>query len=142
MFNSIFDEVKEVRYFTRNNRFQESFNAKYFKEIKRLKSPQVKAVSYLESKRAYMAQFFVWIYLTAYYFRNKSYIIDVQLGYIQAFENIEIFKLKLRWSKSSRLLKCVAFLVSFEITYVIYKMCGFHWPRNFLFFFIGQNKYS
>ena len=58
MFNSIFDEVKEVRYFTRNNRFQESFNAKYFKEIKRLKSPQVKAVSYLESKHIWRSFFF------------------------------------------------------------------------------------
>ena len=34
---------------------------------------------------------FLWIYWTAYYFRNESSIIDVQLGYIQAFENIEIF---------------------------------------------------
>ena len=57
MFNSIFDELKEVRYFARNNRFQESFNVKYFQEIqeiKRLKSLQVKAVLYLEPKRASM----------------------------------------------------------------------------------------
>ena len=46
MFNSIFNELKEVKYFTRNNRFQESFNVKCLKEIKRLKSFQVKAVSY------------------------------------------------------------------------------------------------
>ena len=32
MFNSIFDELKEVKYFTRNNRFQELFNVKYFKK--------------------------------------------------------------------------------------------------------------
>ena len=43
---------------------------------------------------------FLWIYLTTYYFRNKSFIIDVQLGYIDAFENIETFKVKLRWGKS------------------------------------------
>ena len=58
MFNSIFDELKEVKYFTRNNRFQESFHVKYFKEIKRLKSLQVKAVSYLQPKRAYMTELF------------------------------------------------------------------------------------
>ena len=55
---SIFDELKEVKYFTRNNRFQESFNVKYFKEIKRLKSLQVKAVSYLEPKRTSMMKLF------------------------------------------------------------------------------------
>ena len=51
MFNSIFDELIGGKYFKRNNRFQESFNVIYFKEIKRLKSLQVKAVSYLEPKR-------------------------------------------------------------------------------------------
>ena len=51
--------------------------------------------------------------LTANSFRNKSSIIDVQLGYIQAFKNIEIFKVKQRWSKSSRLLQHAAFLVLF-----------------------------
>ena len=45
MFSSIFDELKEVKDFTKNNRFQESFNVKFFKEIKRLKSLQLKAVS-------------------------------------------------------------------------------------------------
>ena len=58
MFNSIFDELKEVRYFTRNNRFQEPLNVKYFKEIKCLKSLQVKAVSYLEAKQASMMELF------------------------------------------------------------------------------------
>ena len=46
-----------------------------------------------------------------YYFCNKISIIDVQLGYIQTSKNIEIFNVKLRWSKSSRLLQRVAFLV-------------------------------
>ena len=44
-------------------------------------------------------------------FRNKSFIIDVQLGCMQAFKNIEIFKVKLRWDKSSQLLQHVALLV-------------------------------
>ena len=46
----MFAELKEVKYVTRSNRFQEFFNVKYFKEIKRLKSLQVKAVSCLEPK--------------------------------------------------------------------------------------------
>ena len=59
MFSSIFDELKEVKDFTKNNRFQESFNVKFFKEMKRLKSLQLKAVSYLEPKRASMMELFV-----------------------------------------------------------------------------------
>ena len=58
MFNSIFDELIGLKYFTRNNKFQEPFNVKYFKEIKRLKGLQVKAVSYLEPKRASMMELF------------------------------------------------------------------------------------
>ena len=54
---------------------------------------------------------FLWIYWTAYFFRNISSIIDVRLSYILASENIETFKVKLRWSKSSGLLQRVAFLV-------------------------------
>ena len=50
MFNSMFDELKEVKHFTRNNRSQESLNVKYFKEIKRLKSLQLKAGPHLEPK--------------------------------------------------------------------------------------------
>ena len=40
MFNSMFDELKEVKYFKEITDFQESYNIKYFKEIKRLKSLQ------------------------------------------------------------------------------------------------------
>ena len=58
MFNSIFDELIEGKYFTRSNRFQESSNVKYFKEIKLMKSLQVKAVWYLESKRASVIDLF------------------------------------------------------------------------------------
>ena len=38
----------------RNNRFQESYNVKYFKEIKRLQ----KAEAYLEPKQASMMELF------------------------------------------------------------------------------------
>ena len=54
---------------------------------------------------------FLWIYLTAYYFRNKISIVDVWLVYIWAFRNIEIFQAKLRWSNSWWLLQRTAFLV-------------------------------
>ena len=51
MFNSMFDELKEVKkVLQKNNRFQESYNVKYVKEINRLKSPQ-KAEAYLEPKQ-------------------------------------------------------------------------------------------
>ena len=78
MFNNMFDELKEVKCF-KNNTFQESY-VKYFKEIKRWNSLQ-KAEAYLEPKRASTMELFLRIYLTAYYFRNKSFIIDVRLGY-------------------------------------------------------------
>ena len=38
-------------------------------------------------------------------------LIDVRLGFIQASENIETFNMKLRWSKSLRLLQRATFLV-------------------------------
>ena len=49
----MFDELKEVNYFNEitNFKFQESYNVKCFKEIRRLKSLQ-KAEAYLEPKRA------------------------------------------------------------------------------------------
>ena len=43
--------IKRSKVLQRNHRFQESYNLKYFKEIKRLKSLQVKAEAYLEPKR-------------------------------------------------------------------------------------------
>ena len=42
-------------------------------------------------------------------FLQNSSIIDVRLSYIEASENIEIFKEKLSWSKLSRLLQRTAF---------------------------------
>ena len=79
MFNSIIDELKEVNYLKRNNRFQESYNVKYFKEIKWLKNLQ-KAEAYLEPKQASTMNLYYEIYLTAYYFRDKSSVIEVRLG--------------------------------------------------------------
>ena len=38
---------------------------------------------------------FLWIYLTAYYFHDISSTLDVRLGYIGAYENVEISKVKL-----------------------------------------------
>ena len=57
MFNSIFDEWKEVKHFKEITDFQESYNVKQFKEIKSLKSLQ-KAQAYLESKRASTMELF------------------------------------------------------------------------------------
>ena len=45
----MFDELKKRKVLYRNNRFQGSYNVKYFKVIKRLKSLQ-KAEVYLEPK--------------------------------------------------------------------------------------------
>ena len=54
----MFDELKEVKkVLKRNDRFQESYNAKYFKEIKRVKSPQ-KAETYSEPKQASTMELF------------------------------------------------------------------------------------
>ena len=57
MFNSIFDELKKVKYFTRNNKFQESLNVKYFNETKFWRVLK-KAEAYLERKRASMMKLF------------------------------------------------------------------------------------
>ena len=55
--NSMFDELKEVKLLLKNNKFQESYNVQYLKEIKRLKSLQ-KAEVYLEPKRASTVELF------------------------------------------------------------------------------------
>ena len=75
------------------NIFQEPYNVNHFKVKKRLKSLQ-KAEAYLEPKWT-SVRTLLWIYLTVYYFCNKSSIAETRLGYIQASENIEIFKAKL-----------------------------------------------
>ena len=81
MFNSIFDELKEVKYFKEITDFKSVLmKSTLIKEIKRLNYLQ-KAEAYLAPKRASICNFF-WIHLKVYYFRNKSSIIDVWLGYI------------------------------------------------------------
>ena len=55
----MFDELEEVKISDRlNDRFQESYNIKYFKEIKRLKNLEVKAEAYLGPKQASMMELF------------------------------------------------------------------------------------
>ena len=53
----MFDELKEVKLLLKNNKFQESYNVQYLKEIKRLKSLQ-KAETCLEPKRASTVELF------------------------------------------------------------------------------------
>ena len=61
------------------NMFDELKKLKYFKEKRSLKSFQVKADLNSEPKRAFMIELFFEYSLKAYYFRNKSFIIDVPL---------------------------------------------------------------
>ena len=49
--------IKRSKVLSKSNRSQESYNVKYFNEIKRLKSPQ-KAGAYLENKPASMMELF------------------------------------------------------------------------------------
>ena len=51
MFNSMFDELKDAK------QFKESYNVKFFKETKRLKSLQ-KAEANLEPKQAFVMELF------------------------------------------------------------------------------------
>ena len=94
--------------------------------MKRLKSLQ-KAEAYLEPRQVSTMNIFENI-LNGLLFRNKSFIIDIRLGHTQASENIEIFKVKLRWSKSLRLSQRIAFLILISICC---KMC--HIRKRFLF---------
>ena len=68
-------DVTRSKVLSRNNRFQEYYNVKYFKEIKCLKSLQ-KAEAYLEPKRGSTVELFVNI-LNGLLFSIK----DVRLGY-------------------------------------------------------------
>ena len=106
------DEFNEVKYFKEVAYFK-GLKRKNFKEIKRLKSLQVKKQRRIQNLSENLRCSFLWIYLTVYCFCNKSSITDVRLGYIWATENIEIFKVKLLWSKLSWLLQRVAFLVCY-----------------------------
>ena len=68
--------------------------------MKGLKSLQVKVEAYLKPKQASMVKLFCE---NSYdlLFSPKMFIIHARLGSKEAFENNEIFKTKLRWSKSS-----------------------------------------
>ena len=68
---------------------------------------------------------FLRIYLGTYYFCNKSSITDVRLTYTQASENIEISKVRLSSSKSSRLLQRIAFSCSKLEINLFFKIEGF-----------------
>ena len=81
MLNNIFDELKEVNTL-KKSQLSRVLQRKNFKEIKRLKSLQVKAEAYFEPKASIYDEVSLWIYLTSNYFCNKSFIIDVWLGYI------------------------------------------------------------
>ena len=61
----MFDELKEVKYFERNNRFQWSYNKKCFK------------ICGYGTQASICNGAFLWIYLMAYYIHNNSSIIDV-----------------------------------------------------------------
>ena len=97
----------------RLNRFQEPCNEKPLKN--RAFDESSKSRGVFRTHANIYDRVFLWIFLSALFFRNISSIIDLRLGYIQASENIEIFKVKLGWSKSSRLLQHIAFLVKIEI---------------------------
>ena len=107
----MFVELKKVKYFNEITDLK-SYGVKYFKEIKRYKSVQKRGV-FITQASIYDGAF-LWIYLTAYYFRNKSSIIVVWLVYKQASKNIEVIKVKLTRRKPSGLLQGVAFLVYFQ----------------------------
>ena len=57
MFNSMFAELKEVKYLTKITYFKKSYDVKYFKKIKRLIRIQ-KVEPYLEPKQASMMELF------------------------------------------------------------------------------------
>ena len=96
----------------RLNRFQEPYTQPAFTCLKLSIETLKKGVKYVPS---ICDGAFLWIYLSTLHFRNISSIIDLRLGYIWVSENVDIFKVKLKWSNSSRLLQRIALLV-FELT--------------------------
>ena len=93
MFNSMFDEWKEAKYFKKITDFRNLKMQNTSKEIKRLKSFP-KAEAYLEPKRATTMKLVLWIYLKADYFRNKSSIVDIRMG---LYRPLKILKFS-KWS--------------------------------------------
>ena len=82
-----------------------------------MKNPLKKNRTFEESRRCiqnpckHLRWSFLVNILNDFIFSQLGSITDLRLGYILASEKIEIFKVKLRWSKSSRLLQRIAFLV-------------------------------
>ena len=71
----MFNELKQVKY------FKEITNFKGLKKNKTFEKAS-KSRSVFKNQVSIYGGAFLWIDLTAYYFHNKSSIIDVQLGYI------------------------------------------------------------
>ena len=107
MFNSMSDELKEVKY------FKKVTDVRSLIMQNTLKSLMSWRVVFRTQASIYHGAF-LWLYLKAYYFCNKSSITDVRLDFMQASGNIEIFKVKLRPSESSPFLQRVAFLIYFQ----------------------------
>ena len=114
------------------------YNVKYFKEIKRLKvfskgllEHLSEGASTIEHLYEHLRWSFLWICWKAFYFCNESSIIDVRLSYIEAYKNNEISKMKLRWSKLSRLLQRVAFLVMYLAKRFVYYISAVHFFRSY-----------
>ena len=72
MFNSMFDELKEVKYFKEitDSKGLIMWRNKTFKESS-------KSWGVFRTQASIYDGAFLWIYLTVYYFCNKSFIIDV-----------------------------------------------------------------
>ena len=88
---------------------------------------------------------FYWIYWTAYYLCNKSSIIEIWLNYMQASENIEIFKVKLSWSKLSWLLQrviaqIIVIATTRSVSYFYFELNGPVFIANSTYQFRGRCK--
>ena len=84
--------------------------SKIFQRNKRLEK-FVKPEPYLEHSRAPTMELFCKTSELISAIFAKSFIIDARLGSKYTSEKTETFKMKLRLTKSSRLLKCAGFLV-------------------------------
>ena len=84
--------------------------SKIFQRNKRLEK-FVKPEPYLELSRAPTMELFCKTSELISAIFAKSFIIDARLGSKYTSEKSETFKMKLRLTKSSRLLKCAGFLV-------------------------------
>ena len=72
----MFDELKEVKYFV-----TDFYSLKILYRNKTSKEPS-KSRGAFRTQTSINNGAFLWIYLTAYYFRNKSFIVDVRLVYM------------------------------------------------------------